>query len=99
MGISLEKRRKWQRPFGTGDPAMEKINLGTNAFVYPMPVTLVGANVAAYSEERYLSDGQPDVHKINPLVLTMPDNRYWTVGEYVGKAWGEGKKWKRLQAG
>ena len=29
--------------------------------------------------------------KIKPFVLTMPDNRYWALGECIGKAWQEGK--------
>jgi hypothetical protein len=33
---------------------MEKINIGTNALVYPMPVTLVGANVSG----RYMARSQ-----------------------------------------
>ncbi len=43
-----------------------------------------------YTEERFLTDGKPDVKKINPFVLTMPDNRYWSIGECIGKAWHEG---------
>lgn len=55
----------------------------------------IGEVAAAYTEEKFLTDGKPDVKKINPLVLTMPDNSYWTVGEYSGKAWSEGKKFKK----
>jgi len=43
-----------------------------------------------YTEQRFLTDGKPDVKKINPFVLTMPDNRYWSIGESIGKAWHEG---------
>ncbi|MDQ7826106.1 MAG: flavin reductase family protein [Candidatus Eremiobacteraeota bacterium] len=50
----------------------------------------------SYSEERFLSEGKPDVKKINPFVLTMPDNGYWQVGEYAGKAWSIGKELKKL---
>jgi hypothetical protein len=32
---------------------------------------------------------------MNPLVLTMPDNNYWVVGEHVEKAWSVGKKLNR----
>jgi hypothetical protein len=32
--------------------------------------------------------------KIDPLLLTMPDNRYWTLGEYAGDAWNAGKQLK-----
>jgi flavin reductase (DIM6/NTAB) family NADH-FMN oxidoreductase RutF len=55
----------------------------------------IGEIVAAYSEDRYLTDGQPDIKKINPLLLTMPDNGYWRVGEFVAKAWSVGKQLKK----
>jgi flavin reductase (DIM6/NTAB) family NADH-FMN oxidoreductase RutF len=54
----------------------------------------LGEIVAAYTEERYLTDGKPDIRKVNPFVLTMPDNHYWTVGEYLGKAWNLGNRLK-----
>lgn len=51
-----------------------------------------------YSEEKFLTDGKPDVKKVNPFLLTMPDNRFWAVGECLGKAWDAGKALrKRLQ--
>jgi hypothetical protein len=36
-----------------------------------------------------------DKIKIRPLMLTMPDNTYWSVGENLGKAWGIGSKIKK----
>ncbi len=53
----------------------------------------IGEIVAAYSEERFLTDGQPDIHKINPLLLTLPDKRYWAFGEQAGLAWKDGLKY------
>jgi len=48
--------------------------------------------LATWTEERFLDEhGRPDITKMRPFTLTMPDNRYWAVGEYVGKAWGIGK--------
>jgi len=48
--------------------------------------------VATWTEERFLDDaGNPDVTLMRPFTLTMPDNRYWAVGEQVGKAWAEGR--------
>jgi flavin reductase (DIM6/NTAB) family NADH-FMN oxidoreductase RutF len=48
--------------------------------------------VAAWSEEQYLDeDGKPDITKMRPFVLTMPDNRYWGVGDYLGPAWSIGR--------
>jgi flavin reductase (DIM6/NTAB) family NADH-FMN oxidoreductase RutF len=46
----------------------------------------VGEIVAAYGEERFLIDGQPDIRKINPLFLTLPDRRYCAFGKQVGLA-------------
>ncbi len=54
----------------------------------------IGEIVASYTEEKYLTDGHPDIKKINPLLLTMPDNHYWSIGEYMGDAWKAGKNLK-----
>lgn len=54
----------------------------------------IGEIVSSYIDEQCLTDGKPDIKKLNPLLLTMPDNRYWTVGEYVGDAWNIGKTYK-----
>ena len=66
---------------------IETVELPTNYF-------FIGEIIASYTEEKYLTDGKPDIKKMNPLLLTMPDNSYWTVGEHVGKAWSIGKKRK-----
>jgi flavin reductase (DIM6/NTAB) family NADH-FMN oxidoreductase RutF len=58
----------------------------------------IGEITASFTEERYLTGGHPDIKKINPLLLTMPDNRYWTVGECAGNAWKDGMNLK-TQAG
>ncbi len=55
----------------------------------------VGEVVATFTEETYMSEGKPDVQKIKPFVLTMPDNRYWGLGNPIGKAWGAGKRLKK----
>lgn len=66
---------------------VETLELPTHYF-------FVGEIVAAYSEEQYLTQGKPDIKKMEPLLLTMPDNSYWTVGDYAGEAWGIGKNLK-----
>ncbi len=50
----------------------------------------IGEIVSAWIEDACLTDGKPDIRKMNPLLLTMPDNRYWTVGSEAGTAWGAG---------
>ena len=52
----------------------------------------IGQIVEAYAEESTLTAGQPDITKMQPFTLTMPDNNYWRVGEKVGKAWDAGRK-------
>jgi len=61
----------------------------------PTHSLFVGEIVGAYSEERFLTDGQPDLRKINPLLLTLPDRRYWALGEQVGLAWKDGLKYRQ----
>jgi flavin reductase (DIM6/NTAB) family NADH-FMN oxidoreductase RutF len=60
----------------------------------PTNTLFIGQIIGAYAEERFLSDGKPDVRKMNPFSLTMPDNNYWGVGNAVGKAWSIGKNLK-----
>lgn len=48
----------------------------------------------AYADEDCLLDGQPDITKVDPILLSYPDNRYWRLGEYLGKSLQEGKKYK-----
>jgi flavin reductase (DIM6/NTAB) family NADH-FMN oxidoreductase RutF len=58
----------------------------------PSNFLFIGEIVGAYCEERFMTDGKPDVKKVDPFVLTMPGNRYWAVGEYIGDAWSIGEK-------
>jgi flavin reductase (DIM6/NTAB) family NADH-FMN oxidoreductase RutF len=52
----------------------------------------IGEVVATWTEERYLDErGRPDITAIKPFTLTMPDNRYWAVGEHIGDAWSIGR--------
>lgn len=58
---------------------------------FPTNTMFIGEIVGAYADEACLSNGKPDIKKIDPLLLTMPDNLYWTVGEKAGDAWKAGK--------
>lgn len=62
-----------------------------NTLELPTHYFFVGEIHAAYSEEKYLTEGKPDIKKMQPLLLTMPDNSYWIVGDYAGAAWKAGK--------
>ncbi len=66
---------------------VQTVDLPTNAF-------FIGEIITIFTEERFLSDGKPDVKKIRPFLLTMPDNRFWSVGENVGHAWKDGATYR-----
>ena len=65
----------------------ETVELPTNTF-------FIGEVLNIYSRDNYLTDGKPDVKKVNPFLLTMPDNRFWSVGENIGRAWKDGVKYR-----
>lgn len=63
---------------------VQKVPLPTNSL-------FIGEIVGAYADGRVIKDGKPDFPEIDPLFLTMPDNRYWTLGKYAGDAWSAGR--------
>lgn len=66
----------------------QAVDLPTNSL-------FIGEIVNIYTEDKFLTDGKPDMKKINPFLLTMPDNHFWSIGECVGKAWDAGKKLRK----
>ena len=57
----------------------------------PTHTLFIGEIAGAYADGNVLKGGKPDFPEIDPLFLTMPDNRYWTLGKYAGDAWSAGK--------
>jgi flavin reductase (DIM6/NTAB) family NADH-FMN oxidoreductase RutF len=57
----------------------------------PTNTLFIGEIVGAYVDGNVIKDERLDYVEIDPLFLTMPDNRYWTLGKYVGDAWNAGK--------
>ena len=48
--------------------------------------------VGTYADPSILGEnGKVDYMKFKPILFEMPNRRYFKTGEYVGKAWGEGK--------
>jgi flavin reductase (DIM6/NTAB) family NADH-FMN oxidoreductase RutF len=66
---------------------VQTVDLPTNTF-------FIGEIRNIYSEEKFMTDGKPDPKKMRPFMLTMPDNRFWALGEQVGNAWKDGLKFK-----
>lgn len=67
---------------------VEMMEFPTNSFIF-------GEVAQVFCNEDCLANGMPDIAKLNPLLLSMPDNRYWSLGEAVGKAWSDGKVMKQ----
>ena len=63
----------------------QPIELPTNYF-------FIAEIVNIYADEICFTDNQLDIKKINPFLLTMPDNRFWTLGDHVGDAWHDGRE-------
>lgn len=68
-----------------------------NAVDLPSNTLFIGEIIETYTEDRYLTDGKPDLKKMESFTLTMPDNHYWQVGEKAGDAWRIGKKFRKLK--
>jgi flavin reductase (DIM6/NTAB) family NADH-FMN oxidoreductase RutF len=83
----------------TGAPMIEECPISMECKLktvldLPTNEVFVGEIVGAYANADFCSDGNPDIEKIRPFTLTMPDNRYWEVGRSAGKAWSIGKRIK-----
>ncbi|MDE4908300.1 flavin reductase family protein [Methanogenium marinum] len=66
---------------------IETIDLPTNYL-------FIGEIKGAYGDENCFIGGKPDVTEIKPLLLTMPDNSYWEIGEFLGRACKIGRSLK-----
>lgn len=61
----------------------------------PSNTLFIGELVESWCEEACLTDGKPDMTKIKPFMLSMPENYYFPLGEKVGDAWKSGKVLKK----
>jgi flavin reductase (DIM6/NTAB) family NADH-FMN oxidoreductase RutF len=55
----------------------------------------IGEIAEVYADPEVLSEGLPDIRKLDPIVFSMHDNNYWRVGEHLGQAWSVGKGFRR----
>lgn len=55
----------------------------------------IGELVNTYIDEACLSDGKPDLGKIDPLLFDFMKIDYWSIGGRTGKPWRDGKSLKK----
>ena len=61
----------------------------------PSNYVFIANIVNTYARADILENGKPVLEKINPMVLTMPDNRYWKLDNSIGHAWKDGLALKK----
>ncbi|MBP7632865.1 flavin reductase family protein [Candidatus Ozemobacteraceae bacterium] len=66
---------------------VKSVDLPSNTF-------FIGEIVATYADPLILTDNKPDMTKMHGMILTMPDNRYWNIGDTIGQAWNIGKAYR-----
>jgi flavin reductase (DIM6/NTAB) family NADH-FMN oxidoreductase RutF len=103
-GRTTDKSMLFESFFGElkGAPLIKECPLCMACALYdvvklPVNSLYIGEIVEVFTEERYLTEGKPDIKKIDPFMLSMPDNNYWRVGNTVGKAWHAGKELKKTK--
>lgn len=62
----------------------------------PLPTNslYIGEIAGAYADGWVIKNGKADFTEVDPLILTMTDNNYWSLGEHAGDAWSAGRKLK-----
>ena len=58
----------------------------------PAEELFIGEIIETYINEDCLTDGKPDLKKLDPFILSMPDKKYLGLGQEVGPAWEMGKR-------
>jgi flavin reductase (DIM6/NTAB) family NADH-FMN oxidoreductase RutF len=62
----------------------------------PTNTLFIGEITGAWcNDDCLLESGSPDYRKARAFMLTMPDNSYLALGEYLGRAWSVGKEQAR----
>jgi len=60
----------------------------------PDNTLFIGEIVRVAAFDVFLRGGSPDYKKIHPIIMTMPDSNYWSLGTHVGDAHKIGKHLK-----
>ncbi len=61
---------------------------------FPKHDIFIGEIVETYCDTAYLDGDNVDIAKLSPILFTMDDRGYWSVGERFASAWEAGKELK-----
>ena len=61
---------------------------------FAIDIAFIGEIVSVFCDDACLTDGLPDIEKIDPIIFAMGENRYFSLGDFIGKAWGIGNELK-----
>ncbi|MFX0180624.1 MAG: flavin reductase family protein [Candidatus Hodarchaeota archaeon] len=58
---------------------------------------VLGTAINSYISNQYLTDGKPDIKKMNPIIYTGAEKQptYWRVGKKLGNAFKLGKEYRK----
>ena len=56
---------------------------------------MIGEIVGIYCEEKYLSENEPDLWKMNAMMFFMPAGPYFRAGDFIAEAFKVGKDYRK----
>ena len=75
-----------KKPTGQKNRVLHILELGSHSLI-------IGRVEETYILESCLTDGNPDIVKINPFIYTgLPTYQYYTIGEFVAKGHSIGRE-------
>jgi len=66
---------------------MQTVDLDTDG-------VFIGEVIATYCDDQYMNGKMPDIIKLDPIIFSVSNSSYWSIGKNIGKAWSIGKDYK-----
>lgn len=78
-----------EAPVGLECKVLEVLDLGGADYI------IIAEILETYVDEEVIVDQFPNMAKMKPLLFSMYDNKYYGVGEYLGKGWSIGLEYEK----
>lgn len=66
----------------------QKVDCGSHVLV-------IGRIEEIHINEDCITDGHPDITKVDPIIYSFGDSAYWQVGKQIGKGFSSGRAYKK----